>query len=717
VQRNLGLDVTRQWITDWDMTLAYPRLFIKPAEREAYYARLKGVGVGLNGHSIDYFLKDQDQAGFDRLWKDATAQADRMIAGYFTHGLDNTNNYPDWMLGYWHGTVVACDLDNLLGSPLCTREQARSLKKKLAILTYCLTSRDAWSDKQINYGWGSMNMPVGRWGGLVVMASALSDHPRAKTWLKDAGRYFRTLLKTEYAPDGVHISCPHYIGAASTSIYAWIALANSGLGEDVSQSAALQKFAHYYLQLMTPVDPRWGIRTLNNEGDTRPGSSPLPGILATLFKRSNPELAGQLVQMWIDGGRDVSLGMGVPDSLIIDASIQPRRPQLGPEVFPGFGAVLRYRELGTPEEAYLTFLAGNFMIDHTNEDQLAFSWYEKGVPLSLYQGDMYVPGAVTALSHNTLAWDVRPEGPPTPGKDKPGDWYHDHDVPWVEHVNRPRLHLQIGLDTATQTILDTRGRTTLAVDAPGAALIEGKVDIRALAEVPTRTNYSVAMQQQIKLPAQTLAEPFTWTRRLMYVKDEKAAGMNYLVVRDDTGKFDGRVPSFNYWSLANEVKPGDRRATFAGQLGVDTDLVVLQPSTVALFQDVFEHDQCEGIVAARHKGGVFREKQVLCRVEGRKGQGFLVVIFPRNADEEPPVVASWAGGQGARITWKGQTHFVLLDAVERDINADGIQGRASALVVKGADPAKSMVELLAGAAVRVGGREVKPRADRRLKMD
>jgi len=25
---------------------------------------------------------------------------------------------------------------------------------------------------------------------------------------------------------------------------------------------------------------------------------------------------------------------------------------------------------------------------------------------------------------------------------------------------------------------------------------------------------------------------------------------------------------------------------------------------------VFEHDQCEGIVAARHNGGAFREKQV-----------------------------------------------------------------------------------------------------------
>ena len=71
-------------------------------------------------------------------------------------------------------------------APCAGRSRPAQLRKKLAILTYCLTSRDAWPDKRINYGWGTMNMPVGRWGGLVVMASAIGDHPMAKEWLKDA---------------------------------------------------------------------------------------------------------------------------------------------------------------------------------------------------------------------------------------------------------------------------------------------------------------------------------------------------------------------------------------------------------------------------------------------------------------------------------------------------------------------------------------------------
>jgi hypothetical protein len=685
VKRNLGLDVTRKWITEWEQTAEYPRLFIDPKERAAYFARLKDAGVGTPGIGIDTFLRRQHGESFERFYREIAERADRMIAGYFSTGLDNTNGYPGWMLGYWHAIDVACGLDNLLGSPLCSPREARELRKKLAILTYCLTSRDAWPDKRINYGWGSMNMPVGRWGGLVVMASAIGDHPRAGEWLKDARRYYRMLLSTEYAPDGTHISCPHYIGASSTSFYAWIALARSGLGDDVSTSPVLKNFARYYLQLMTPIDPRFGIRTLLTEGDTRPGSSPFPGLLATLFRRSDPELAGQLMQVWIEGGRDAGLGLGVPDLLIIDPTVPPRPPRLAPEVFPGFGAVLRYRKLATPEEAYLSFLAGNFMADHVNADQLAFSWYEKGVPLSLYQGDMYVPGAVSALSHNALCWSFRPEGDPTPGKGFPGDWYHDHGLPWVEHARRPRLHLQVASDPATQKLTDSRGHVTLAADGPGAAILEGRVEVRALAEVPTRSDWSTALQQHSRPPLEVLERPFAWTRRILYVKDAAAAGMNYLVVRDDTGDFEKHLPSFSYWSLSEAVDLGPSSAHFRGQLGVDTDLFVAHPPSPKLFRDEFTHDQCEPIISGIVQSAgrpAFREKQVLARIEGERGRGFLVVIFPRKAGEPPPQVTPWLEGKGAQVTWKGETHQVVLDVLPRQFEDAGIRGEASCLVVK-----------------------------------
>jgi len=274
------------------------------------------------------------------------------------------------------------------------------------------------------------------------------------------------------------------------------------------------------MQLMKPIDPRWGIRVLLNEGDTRPGSSPLPAILARLFKQTDPQLAGELMQLWVEGGRDLSSGMGIPDALIMDPEIAPHPLRLGPQVNRGFGAFLRYRQLGTPEEAYLAFVGGDFMIDHANTDQLAFEWYEKGVPLTDFEGSMYQPMASTAVSHTTIAWDVRPGGAPDRGKDQPGNWYHDRRQPYVDLGGKtPRLHWQIGFDESTQGILETRGLVTLATDAPGVALLEGQVTVKSLCETPTRQdNYAIAIAPQARPPSTVLDKPFTWTRRLLYVK-------------------------------------------------------------------------------------------------------------------------------------------------------------------------------------------------------
>lgn len=710
VQRNLGLEITRRWITDWERRAEYPRLFSRPQEREAYYARLRGREVGASG-ALREFLLVQDRDSAEKLYRETAIDADRMIEGYFSVGLDLSNSYPGWMLGYWHGIAVATAMDQLLGSPFATEEMALTLRRKMAILTYCLVSRDAWPDKRINYGWGSMNMPVGRMGGLAIMVSSIADHPLAREWLKDAPRYYRLLLETEYNADGVHISCPHYIGASATSFYAWLALANSGLGEDVSASPAIEKFARYYMQLMTPVDPRWGIRTLLTEGDSRPGSSSFPGILATLLKRRDPDLAGQLIQLWREGGSELTAGMGVPDGLLIDPEIPPAKPRLGPQVFRGFGAVLRYREPGTPEEAYLSFLAGGFMYDHTNHDHLAFEWFEKGVPLTVYTGDMYVPGATTALSHNTLCWDVRPEGEPTPGKGKPGDWYHDHGLAWVEHVRRPRLHLQTSGD---------RGDMSLAADLPGAALLEGKLRVGALGELPTRADFTPALPLHARPPQVSVKTPFTWTRRLLYVKDAAATGANYLVVRDDLEGFAERTPNFLYWSLSEDAELETAAARFEGHLGVDTDLHLVWPPEAGLSKDSFTHTECEPIVARLHPerhGRNFEEKQVLVRAEGRAGEGFLVVIFPRRRGEERPAVEPWLGGKGIEVTWRGEKHRVLLDVVDRDIDAGALRARASCLVLKARSPESFSLSLPAGGEAGFAGETLRAEGPAELILD
>ena len=76
---------------------------------------------------------------------------------------------------------------------------------------------------------------------------------------------------------------------------------------------------------------------------------------------------------------------------------------------------------------------------------------------------------------------------------------------------------------------------------------------------------------------------------------------------------------------------------------------------------------------------------MLTRVEGEAGKGFLVVIFPHAAGRAGPDDRELAGRGGVKLTWKGQTHFVLLDVADREVDADGIKARASCLVVKVTD--------------------------------
>ncbi|MFW6038999.1 MAG: hypothetical protein ACOC9P_00800 [bacterium] len=698
VQHGLGLDVTRHWITQWESDAEHPRLFTLADNRATFLDRMREVGE----------LKDQSDETFDAQWQEAEARADKMIDGYLRHGFSG-DTYPGWMLGAWHGNQVAWSLDLLAGSERADPETVERLRRKLAILTNCLVSKDAWPDKRINYGWGSMNMPVTRWGALVIMTLAVGDHPAADRWLADAEPYYRMLLETEYNAHGVHVSCPHYIKASATSFYAWLAMARNGVGHDVSNEPTIARFARYYMQLMPPIDRRWGIRTLLTEGDTRPGSSGMPAVLASLLRESQPELAGQLMTIWREGGRVTGDAMGIPYNAVIDPDIEPRPLTWSSHAFPGFGAVLRYRDPGTPQEAYLTFLAGGFMLDHVNSDQLAFSWYENGSPLTLYKGDMYKPAAVTALSHNTIAWNVQPRGAPCPGKGEAGCWYHDHGEPWVDHDTRPRLHQEIAFDKSRQHISGSRGELTVAAETSEAAALEGRVRIFALSEIPTRNNFSRMLQAQQDGRHIRLDAPATWTRRLIYIRDENAEGLNYLVVRDTFEGTGDRVPSFSYWSMAEGVEASGAAAHFDGQFDVDTTLHMLQPTDVKWTTDRFTHTEAESIVKDLHRqrhDEPFSETQWVARAEGNARQGFFAAVVPHADDGPAPRVEPWLDGSGLKLTAANETHRVLLAAQPVNVQDGELEATAAALVLKEIDDDRFILSLPRGGTATYRGHEL-----------
>ena len=141
------------------------------------------------------------------------------------------------------------------------------------------------------------------------------------------------------------------------------------------------------MQLMKPQDPRWGIRVLLNEGGTRPGSSPFPGILATLFKKTDPQLAGELMQIWLDGGRSTGGGM-----LTFDSSGEKRRAR-GAELMKNLLLTIGQR----PGSELITYgIAFSITASGGQADRPAHHW------LSVYQaGKTNWFGAVWPILNST----------------------------------------------------------------------------------------------------------------------------------------------------------------------------------------------------------------------------------------------------------------------------------------------------------------------------
>jgi len=73
-------------------------------DKKVVQFRRKGIGEA--GNALDTFLRNQDQAGFDRDHGATVQQAESMINNRFAIGCDITSAYPDWMIAYIQGIAV-----------------------------------------------------------------------------------------------------------------------------------------------------------------------------------------------------------------------------------------------------------------------------------------------------------------------------------------------------------------------------------------------------------------------------------------------------------------------------------------------------------------------------------------------------------------------------------------------------------------------------------
>jgi len=676
------LDKVKDWQLEWPETAYYPHLSTAPSNTGAEQARLNA-------------LQTSSEA-VQKVYKAFLTELDRAIAVAmdWPSGGDRTDldHFPLTMM------ADAEKADQLLAATALTADQRKALRARVAFLGYLLWDDEYLPSRKAGYGWGTAEMPLHVYEGRAMVTALLADHPMAKQWAAASTQFFTYALEGYFSADGSPRACPHYMNEEGIALFsAFNGLTNSGLSADLVKSLPhFRQFARFTIDMMPPIDLRFQQRIIPTEGESCWEGNQLAVPLAGLLQKSDPQLARELLGIALSSGAS-------PESIrALSPNLTPVVPQLNSVAYPGYGAFLR-SGAGSSAESYLQVRFGNFTIDHTNNDGGAFTWYARGVPLSVDFATMNSPRISSPWWHNALSFNHVEHDPPLacPGRDLPGCFYTGKG--WVEHRVEPHTALAPVPDDTMSNPAEVFGHIATYAMQPGADYLCGEAERRSFVKLPyyTRENgdpdpwTSRAGCEQV-----TLAHPFQWTRQMLFVKDDTPEGPNYLYVTDDLRGNSELEPAFNFWCLATNVVQNRRQLFLNGQFGIDLDMVVVEPASGRIQIGEWGHHQTHLV-----GGSGLNENQKLVRVFGNTdGGGFRILFYPREANEPMPRVDSLEHGALVRVMLPDQTHWLLLSKTPITVTDGPVKLTGTAAVVKRWQDGRIRLILLAPGKVECAGK-------------
>jgi hypothetical protein len=715
----LPLDKVKDWVLDWPQKAKYPRLFITPGDITGLRARIKSIPVleqGLRkvGWSIDRWALDGNEKdcsdAFPGLFQGGLVPKMYMALRWPVVGeRTGYNQFPKEMMDY-----VYHQADVMLAWEKMPAEQRQEFLRCLAFLEYLLWDREYLPPRKAGFAMAGDDLWLNIQATRALLAALLADHPMAETWVKDSANYFSAHMRKWYGEDGSPFAVPGFMPApwggpmdGFPLVPVLLALDRTGLvGDAKDLYPNYHKHARFTVDMLPPKDIRFGQRILPTIGVVGWKGSGIAGEIAALFRKSDPDLAAELMWTWQTSGPVINFLLS---GLWFDhTGISPKPANLGSVAYPGYGAFLRSGS-GTAEESYLAVRFGAFTAQNTHNDAGSVHWYARGVPLSMDWATAHKPETKEPWWHNALSYNHREPDPPTPcpGKGHKDCFYTGK--PWYEHKFEPTTALAPMNDPSAALLSDSNpelhGRMAAFASQPGADYVRGEAERRWFETRP----YTLDRQAPSPTPAapgtqfpvQELRTPFRWTRQFAFVKDKTPAGPNYLVIADDlTGNAD-LEPAFNFWCMAKEVSTtGANEHHFAGQFGVDLDLFVLEPREGRTRLGEWGHRQGPSDLA---KDGM-EETQRLVRIFGQPGgKGFLVVLYPRKPDEPKPNVEVLADGRLVKLSLPDQTHWIVLNKDPLSVADGEVKLSGTAGVIKQWKDGRSEVTLLAAGQVECAG--------------
>lgn len=343
------------------------------------------------------------------------------------------NGWGFWNMAYWYwigGGGMSNKMfwiDQALSmGPMITPDEKVRIKATAALFAGIL-----WDDDFVPLGnasvsglnLGTPNMPIQQTGMRNSTALFLTDHPLMKDRLPGIPAQVKAVIESQVNEHGAHIGCTHYIGASMwPTLNTVLQLKAAGIADLFKTEPRLRKFAEFYMQICTPVDPRVGMRHMLPVGDSEVADNLLLcGMLATGYADVDPVLAGRLMSIWRATGEPHDSFYG-HTAVKIDERIPSKDAQLASDDFPGYMTVLR-SGWGTKSESALWFINGDYYKDHYHNDKGEVILFAHGAPLSLDFASMYSPRSAGGMQKSRLLPpNLNWKGSPASVPEEAGNW-------------------------------------------------------------------------------------------------------------------------------------------------------------------------------------------------------------------------------------------------------------------------------------------------------
>ena len=388
-----------------DPPQGYGSLYMDREALAALKQKLREDSAGPHGkgyHAWLYRAEPYSRPLVD-MWKDesggkldAAVAAVRKTAHGMLDAYVNGDGIYDFHYHYWHGGLAMMRhgiwIDQILSDERSTGEQRRQMKAAATLFANVLWDNDLVPlDNAHGLNLGTANMPVQQTGYRHFYAVMLARHPAMRENARRVEESVRRMVKRLINKHGAEIGCPHYMGASfAPTLNTLLQIKQQGKSDPFAQEPRLAKFAEFFMQLMTPPEPRLdGKRGFIPLGDGSIEPSEMLGELATGFRDANPELSKRLMGMWLENGKPHSGFFGCT-FFMIDERLPQASPNLGDASFPGYMSVLR-NDYGTRNETAVWLIAGDWHSDHRHNDHGSVIIYALGQPLSNDWSAIYTP--------------------------------------------------------------------------------------------------------------------------------------------------------------------------------------------------------------------------------------------------------------------------------------------------------------------------------------